>query len=82
MQSFYSLFQNHTMEIFNLEFSPRNSHMAHGAPDKMGVLRIIPIFLFLDENICCDPSSEPSQREGSNDGSQDRFLWRNMTNYP
>ena len=28
------------------------------------------IFLFFNENICCDPSLEPSQRVGSNDGSQ------------
>ena len=27
------------------------------------------IFLFLIKNICCDPSLEPSQRDGSNDGS-------------
>ena len=36
-----------------------------------GVLRIIQryFFLFLHENISCDPSLEPSQREGSNGGS-------------
>ena len=39
-------------------------------------------FLFLNENICCDPSLEPSRRDGSNDGSQDMFLWRNIANYP
>ena len=39
-------------------------------------------FLFLNENICCDPSLEPSQRFGSNDGSQNKFLWRNTANYP
>ena len=27
-------------------------------------------FLFFNENICCDPSLEPSRRDGSNDGSQ------------
>ena len=40
------------------------------------------IFNFLNENICCDPSLEPSQRDGSkpsqrdgfNDGSQNMFL--------
>ena len=32
------------------------------------------IFLFLEENICCDPSLEPSQRDGSNDGSQVCFF--------
>ena len=31
-------------------------------------------FLFLNKNICCDPSLEPSQRDGSNDGSQNMFL--------
>ena len=30
-------------------------------------------FLFLNENILCDPSLEPSQRDGSNDGSQNMF---------
>ena len=39
-------------------------------------------FLFLTENICCDPSLEPSRRDGSNDVSQNMFLWRNMANYP
>ena len=27
-------------------------------------------FLFLRENICCDPSSDSSQGDGSDDGSQ------------
>ena len=27
------------------------------------------IVLFINENICCDPSLEPSRRDGSNDGS-------------
>ena len=31
------------------------------------------IFLFLNKNIICDPSLEPSQRDGSNDGSQNMF---------
>ena len=26
------------------------------------------IFLFLNENICCDPSLEPSRRDGFNEG--------------
>ena len=30
-------------------------------------------FLFHNENICCDPSLEPSLRDGSNDGSQHMF---------
>ena len=43
-----------------------------------GILRIIQryFFLFLKENICCDTSLEPSQRDGSNDGSQNMFSWR------
>ena len=28
------------------------------------------IFLISQGNICCDPSFEPSRRDGSNDGSQ------------
>ena len=32
------------------------------------------IFLFLNKNICCDPSLEPSQGDRSNDGSQNKFL--------
>ena len=31
------------------------------------------IFLYLNENICCDPSLEPSHRDGSNDESQCMF---------
>ena len=27
-------------------------------------------FLFLIETICCDPSSEPSRRDSSDEGSQ------------
>ena len=30
-------------------------------------------FLFLKENLCCDPSLEPSRRDGSNDGSLNMF---------
>ena len=39
------------------------------------VLRIIQrlFFLNLNENICCDPSLEPSLQDGSNDGSQHTF---------
>ena len=32
--------------------------------------------------VYCDPSLESSQSDGSNDGSQNLFLWRNMANYP
>ena len=39
-------------------------------------------FFFLNENICCDPSLKPYRRDGSNDGSQNMYLWRNMSNYP
>ena len=39
-------------------------------------------FLFLNENICCDPSLEPSQKDNSNDGSQNMFLWKLNDNYP
>ena len=44
------------------------------APDKRGVLRIIErsFFLFLNENISCNPSLEPSC-DGSDDGSQHMF---------
>ena len=40
------------------------------------------IFLFLIETICCDPSSEPSRRDGSDEGSQHMFLCRINKNYP
>ena len=39
-------------------------------------------FLFLIETIVCDPSSEPSRRDGSDEGSQHRFLYRTDKNYP
>ena len=31
-------------------------------------------FLFLTETICCDPSSELSRRDGSDEGSQHMFV--------
>ena len=31
---------------------------------------------------CCDPSSEPSQRDGSDEGSQHMVSIRNKKNYP
>ena len=41
------------------------------------------IFLISQKKkICCDPSLEPSRRDGSNGGSQNMFLWRNMANHP
>ena len=41
-------------------------------------------YFFFTENICCDPSLEPSQRDGSNEGSQHTFLcrWNVSLNYP
>ena len=33
------------------------------------------------KNILCDPSLEPSQRDGSNDGSQCTISWRINENY-
>ena len=38
-------------------------------------------FLFLNKNICYDPSLEPSRRDGSNDGSQIGFygeIWLSL----
>ena len=40
------------------------------------------IFLFIMETICCDPSSELSRRDGSDDGSQHMVLCRIKKNYP
>ena len=39
------------------------------------------IFLFLIENICCEPSSDSSLRDGSNEWSQYMFLCRINKNY-
>ena len=39
-------------------------------------------FLFLTETIHCDPSTEPSCQDGSDEGSQHRFLCRTNKNYP
>ena len=36
----------------------------------------------LHKNLCCDPSSEPSQRDGSHEGSQHMDSKRNKKNYP
>ena len=35
-------------------------------------------FLFLYENICCDPSLEPSQQDSSNDVSEHMLLRSNI----
>ena len=40
------------------------------------------IILFLNETICCDPSSEPSCQDGSDEGSQHMFSCRINKNYP
>ena len=37
---------------------------------------------FLIETLCCDPSSEPSHWDGSDEGSQHMFLCRSSKNYP
>ena len=39
-------------------------------------------FIFLIKTICCDPSSEPSFQDGSDEGSQYMFLCRTNKNYP
>ena len=39
-------------------------------------------FLFLTETIQCDPSSESSRRDGSNEGLQRIFLYRINKQYP
>ena len=38
--------------------------------------------LFLIETICCDPSSESSHRDSSDEGTQHMVLWRINKNYP
>ena len=38
--------------------------------------------IFLISQRKCDLSLESSQRDGSNDGSQNMFLWRNIASYP
>ena len=46
-------------------------------------MRIIQIyfFLFLNKNICCDPSLELSQRYGSNEGSKNMLSRTNRIYY-
>ena len=46
------------------------------ALDKRENLMINNFFLFLIETICCNPSSEPSRQDGSDEGSQHMFLCR------
>ena len=52
------------------------------ALDKGEYLIIGIILLILYKNICCDPSSEPSHRDGSDEGSQHMVSMRNKKNYP
>ena len=40
------------------------------------------IFIFLIENISCDPLSELSRQDGSDEGSQHMVLCRINKNYP
>ena len=37
--------------------------------------------MFLNKNMCCDPLSELSRQDGSNEGSQHMFSLRNKKNY-
>ena len=39
------------------------------------------ILLILQKNICCDPSSEPSRQDDSDEWSQHMVLMRNKKNY-
>ena len=39
-------------------------------------------FVALHRNICCDPSSEPSQQDGSDEGSQHIVSMRYKNKYP
>ena len=41
-----------------------------------------PFFLFLIQTIYCDPLSEPSHGDGSDEGSQHMFLCRFDKNHP
>ena len=38
--------------------------------------------LILHKNVCCDPSTEPSRRDGSDEASQHMVSMRNKKNYP
>ena len=62
---------------------PMHSPTSSRALDKREYLVIIrEIFLLtLHKTICCDPSSEPSHRDGSDEGSQHMVSMRNKKNY-
>ena len=54
------------------------------APGKGEIIIQRQVFLFLNENICCeswDPSIELSQPDDSNEGSECLFLCSNEENY-
>ena len=60
-----------------LSFVEMQSPRCGGGGGGGGVLRIIQVY-FSQKNVCCDPSSEPSRRENSNDGSQHTLInWDN-----
>ena len=63
---------NFSMEPYLEEYSNKQYNRA---PDKRGTEDNSKVlFLISHKNKCCDPSSEPSQRDGSHDGSQNMFL--------
>ena len=70
--------------ILGLKVSGRSFHFycIFEALDRTIVDNSRIIFLFLNKTICCDPLFKPSQRDGSDDGSQYMFLCRNNQNYP
>ena len=63
-----------------------DGHLYNKALDKREYLVIIRdnFFNSAKKKICCDPSSEPSQQDGSDEGSQHMLSMRNKTtcNYP
>ena len=40
------------------------------------------IFLFLNENVCCDPTVQPSHQDSSNEESQCTLLCKNIESLP
>ena len=44
--------------------------MGEGQRDDLGMVSVL-----LHENMCCDPSLEPSRRGGSNEGPQHILVW-------
>ena len=73
-------------QVLHFQNNPQDQDMSDKirALDKREFLIIIEgyFFLFLIESICCDPSSEPSHRDGSDEGSQHIFLCRINKTYP